>query len=77
VTIDHLVYGVPDLTQGIAFVEGKTGVCARFGGQHPGRGTHNALLAVGGIWKLSRLTPSKPGRRVSCSPSFKLLHSLG
>ena len=46
--MDHLVLGVPDLARGIELVEDRTGVRARFGGQHTGRGTHNALMSLGG-----------------------------
>jgi hypothetical protein len=45
--VDHLVYSVPDLESGVAAVEGLLGVRAQMGGQHLGRGSHNALLGLG------------------------------
>ncbi len=44
---DHLVYASPDLERGIAELEKLLGVRATPGGQHLGRGTRNALIALG------------------------------
>src|SRR5512142_2986924 len=60
--IDHVGLGVSDLDRGIGFVEEKTGVKAARGGVHPGRGTQNALMSLGGGSYLEIIAPVSGGK---------------
>ncbi|MFL6261723.1 MAG: VOC family protein [Thermoanaerobaculia bacterium] len=56
--LDHVILGINDLQKGIAELERRTGVRAAFGGAHPGRGTQNALISLGGNHYLEILAPN-------------------
>ena len=54
---DHLVYATPDLKLGIDTIHKLLGIRATPGGQHPGAGTRNALVALGPATYLEIIGP--------------------
>lgn len=73
--LDHVVLGVPDLDEGMAWFESLTGVRPVHGGAHEGAGTHNALVGLGPTTYLELLAVD-PDQDVPSSASKALVASL-
>ena len=61
VDVDHFILRVSNLSRGIDAFSALTGVVPSYGGQHPGRGTENALVSLGAGRYVELLAPvAKP-----------------
>ena len=50
IRIDHFMYAVPSLDEGMSWAENTFGTEAAYGGEHVGLGTRNALMSLGNTY---------------------------
>ncbi len=64
-TIDHIVYAVHDLEQGMQQIEKLLGIAPIFGGYHTNQGTKNAVLNLGNQCYLEIITIDHENKNIS------------
>ena len=69
VDLDHVILGARSLTHAMDTFARLTGVTPKRGGQHPGRGTENALVSLGEGHYLEILAPINPPADSSSQPT--------
>jgi hypothetical protein len=76
VHVDHLILGARDLDEGIRRFEERTGVRPMVGGEHPGRGTRNALVSLGPGLYIEILAPQPSAPDSGRVPELRALTDL-